>query len=47
MPPGIGDALLDTIRLMDRAEFLIITTPSIVSLETVKKVLNLLKELVA
>ena len=45
MPPGIGDALLDTIRLMKRAEFLIVTTQSIVTLETVKKVLSLLKEL--
>jgi ATP-binding protein involved in chromosome partitioning len=28
MPPGIGDIILDTIRLMKRAEFLIVTTPS-------------------
>ena len=30
MPPGIGDAVLDLIRLVKRIEFLIVTTPSIV-----------------
>ena len=45
MPPGIGDIVLDTIRLMKRAEFLIVTTQSTVVLATVKKVLAILKEL--
>jgi ATP-binding protein involved in chromosome partitioning len=45
MPPGIGDATLDTIRLMKKAEFLIVTTQSKVTLETVKKVLKILREL--
>lgn len=45
MPPGIGDATLDTIRLIKKAEFLIVTTQSKVTLETVKKVLKILKEL--
>lgn len=45
MPPGIGDPTLDVIRLLKRAEFLIITTESRVTLEVVKKLLNLLKEL--
>ena len=45
MPPGIGDATLDTIRLMKRARFLIVTTQSKVVLETVKKALAILKEL--
>lgn len=45
MPPGIGDTTLDAIRLMKRTEFLIITTQSIMALETVKKVLKMLKEL--
>jgi len=45
MPPGIGDATLDTIRLMKKAEFLIVTTQSKVTLEIVKKVLQILKEL--
>jgi len=46
MPPGIGDTTLDTIRLMKRARFLIVTTQSKVVLETVKKTLAILKELV-
>jgi len=46
MPPGIGDTTLDTIRLMKRARFLIVTTPSKVVLQTVKKALAILKELV-
>ena len=45
MPPGLGDAILDTVRLMKRAEFLAVTTPSVVALETVKKVLHLLNDL--
>lgn len=45
MPPGIGDATLDTIRLMKRSKFLIITTQSKVALETVKKLVKMLKEL--
>ncbi|MEA1964646.1 MAG: P-loop NTPase [Candidatus Aerophobetes bacterium] len=45
MPPGIGDATLDVIRLMKKVEFLIVTTQSKVTLETVKKVLGMLKEL--
>lgn len=45
MPPGIGDATLDIIRLMRRVEFLIVTTQSRLALETVKKMLRMLKEL--
>ena len=45
MPPGIGDAILDTIRLMKKTEFIILTTPSKVALVTVKKVLTMLNEL--
>ncbi len=45
MPPGIGDSILDTIRLMKRVEFLIVTTQSKIALATVKKVLQLLTEL--
>lgn len=44
MPPGIGDATLDTIRLLKKAEFLMVTTSSKVVLETVKRMLKLLKE---
>jgi ATP-binding protein involved in chromosome partitioning len=45
MPPGIGDAVLDLIRLVPRIEFLIITTSSQLAFETVKKQIRLLKEL--
>ena len=45
MPPGMGDAILDTIRLIKRAEFLVLTTGSKLALETGKKLLKLLKEL--
>ena len=45
MPPGIGDTTLDTIRLMKKTGFLIITTQSKVVLGTVKKVLEMLREL--
>jgi ATP-binding protein involved in chromosome partitioning len=45
MPPGIGDAVLDLIRLVKRVEFLIVTTPSLLAFEVVKKQLTLLCEL--
>jgi ATP-binding protein involved in chromosome partitioning len=44
-PPGIGDALLDLVRLVPRIEFLIVTTSSILAFETVKKQARLLQEL--
>lgn len=45
MPPGIGDATLDVIRLIKRIKFLIVTTPSKLAFETVKKLITLLSEL--
>jgi ATP-binding protein involved in chromosome partitioning len=45
MPPGIGDVTLDSIRLIPDIEFLIITTPSKVAYQSVKRLLILLKEL--
>lgn len=45
MPPGIGDATLDVIRLAGRAEFLIISTASKTTLETVRKISGMLKEM--
>lgn len=45
MPPGIGDAVLDLVRLIKHIEFLIITTPSLLAFETVKKQVKLLCEL--
>jgi len=45
MPPGIGDATLDLIRLIRNIQFLIVTTPSQLAFETVRKLISLLKEL--
>ena len=45
MPPGISDATLDIIRLIKETKFLIITTPSQLAFETVRKLINLLTEL--
>ena len=45
MPPGIGDVILDLMRLIRCIEFLIITTPSLLAFETVKKQVELLCEL--
>jgi ATP-binding protein involved in chromosome partitioning len=42
MPPSIGDAVLDLVRLIKRIEFLIVTTPSLLAFETVKKQVSLL-----
>ena len=45
MPPGIGDAVLDLIRLVSRIRFLIVTTSSKLAFETVKKQAKLLQDL--
>jgi ATP-binding protein involved in chromosome partitioning len=45
MPPGIGDATLDLIRLVKNIEFLIVTTSSQLAFETVKKLTSLLQNL--
>jgi len=45
MPPGIGDATLDLVRLIKNIEFLVVTTSSQLAFETVKKLASLLKEL--
>jgi ATP-binding protein involved in chromosome partitioning len=45
MPPGIGDAVLDLARLVNHIEFLIVTTPSRLAFETVKKQVQLLQDL--
>ena len=44
MPPGIGDLTLDVIRLIPQLAFILVTTPSKVSFETVRKLLQLLQE---
>jgi ATP-binding protein involved in chromosome partitioning len=45
MPPGIGDIVLDLVRLIGNVEFLIVTTPSRLAFETVKKFACLLQDL--
>jgi len=45
LPPGISDATLDTIRLMRRAESLVLTTPAKIDREIVHKVLQLLERI--
>jgi ATP-binding protein involved in chromosome partitioning len=44
MPPGIGDATLDLLRLARNIRFLIVTTPSQLAFETVRKLAILLRE---
>ncbi|MBN2336055.1 ATP-binding protein [Candidatus Bathyarchaeota archaeon] len=45
MPPGIGDATLDMLRLIPRIEFMVVTTPSRVAFQSVRRLLMLLKDL--
>lgn len=45
MPPGIGNETLDAIQLMEKAKFLVVTTPSKVALRTVEKLVRMLNEL--
>ncbi len=45
LPPGLGDATLDVIRFVEGIRFLVVTTPSKVAYETVRKQLALLKRL--
>lgn len=45
MPPGLADIALDAIRLIDRAEYVVVANASRVVLETVRRNLELLREL--
>jgi len=45
MPPTISDTALDMIRLIKDVKFLLVTTPSIVAFETVRKLVALLRSL--
>jgi ATP-binding protein involved in chromosome partitioning len=45
MPPTISDTALDLIRLIRDVKFLLVTTPSIVAFETVRKLIILLRNL--
>lgn len=44
MPPGLGDTTLDIMRLLPRAEFLVVYNPSKIVTETVGKLISLLEE---
>jgi ATP-binding protein involved in chromosome partitioning len=45
MPPGLGDATLDVIRLVKQVQFLVVTLPSSLAFETVRKLIVLLNSL--
>lgn len=45
MPPGLGDAALDVIRLLRRAEYLIVATASPVALASIRRAVALLGRL--
>lgn len=45
MPPGISDATLDVVRLIDRLEYLVVTIPSRMAREVGRKELRVLQEL--
>lgn len=45
MPPGLGDASLDVVRLLRRAEYLVVAGQSRVVLETVQRTLRFLTDL--
>jgi ATP-binding protein involved in chromosome partitioning len=45
MPPGLGDVTLDLVRLLGRAEYLVVANRSPLVLETVRKTLRLHTEL--
>ncbi|MCA8968135.1 MAG: P-loop NTPase [Planctomycetes bacterium] len=44
MPPGLGDTALDAMRYLPRCEYLVVSTPSIVVRETVRRMVQLLGE---
>ncbi len=44
MPPGMGEQFLDVLRFLRRGEFLVVGTPSPLSINVVKKVIEILKE---
>jgi ATP-binding protein involved in chromosome partitioning len=45
MPPGLGDATLDVVRLIRKAEYLLVATGSRVVRETVRRMARFLREL--
>ncbi|MEM0493426.1 MAG: P-loop NTPase [Candidatus Thermoplasmatota archaeon] len=45
MPPGTGEEILDVTRFISKSEFIVVSTPSKVAFNSVKKLLLLLKEM--
>jgi len=45
MPPGMAEEMLDLARLVPRMEALVISTPAVVSVSVVERLLSVLKEL--
>lgn len=45
MPPGIGEEILDLARLVPRLQALVISTPSVVSVSVVERLLSVLQEI--
>ncbi|KAA3606050.1 MAG: ATP-binding protein [Planctomycetota bacterium] len=43
MPPGLSDATLDAMRFLPGAEFLVVSTPSLIVRETVRRSLHFLR----
>ena len=44
MPPGTGDEILDVVKFIPAAEWLVVSTPSKLSIQTVRRLLLLLRE---
>jgi len=42
MPPGMGDPFLDVVRYLPKAEYIVITTGSILSISTVARLVDFL-----
>jgi ATP-binding protein involved in chromosome partitioning len=47
MPPGIGDEVLDLLRFLPRAEFLVICTPSKIAVRVVARLVEMLQTMKA
>jgi len=45
MPPGIGEEILDLARLVPRVEVLVVSTPSILSVAVVARLLSVLRQM--
>lgn len=44
MPPGISDPTMDVLRFIKNASFVVVTTPSILAFETIKKLISFLRQ---